>query len=154
MVGILGTFLFAFCSLLLHVLLALCPVWLTSGDFKLIVTDVPITMPETAHIFVFHGYFELLAFSCWSFIEKTSVMQDSLKMTNCMSYVRFALNSDGPQQRHLMDKIGTYLGQVGLRSDVPPSRCIWWPRALLHKVIITLVYSLGQADIQSGVPPW
>ena len=34
-----------------------------------------------------------------------------------------------------------------------PSRGIWWPRAILHKVIMTLGYSLVQADLQSDVPP-
>ena len=38
------------------------------------------------------------------------------------------------------------------QSDVPPSTGIWWPRGVLHKVIITLGYSSGQADIQSDLP--
>ena len=33
------------------------------------------------------------------------------------------------------------------------SRGIWWPRAVLCKVIMTLGYPLGQADIQSDIPP-
>ena len=37
-------------------------------------------------------------------------------------------------------------------SDVPPGRGIWWPRAVLCKVIMTLDYALGHADIQSDVP--
>ena len=38
-----------------------------------------------------------------------------------------------------------------LQSDVPLDRGIWWPRAVLHQVILTFGYPLGQADIQSDV---
>ena len=35
----------------------------------------------------------------------------------------------------------------------PPSRGIWWPRAVLHQVSLTFGKALGQGDIQSDVPP-
>ena len=47
--------------------------------------------------------------------------------------------------------LGYSSGQADIQSDVPPSRGIWWPRALLCKVIMTLHYLSGQADIQSDV---
>ena len=31
------------------------------------------------------------------------------------------------------------LGQADIQSDVPPGRDIWWPRAVLHKVIMASV---------------
>ena len=49
--------------------------------------------------------------------------------------------------------LGYALGQADIQSGCIPSRGIWWPRAVLCKVIMTLGYSLGQADIQSDVPP-
>ena len=52
-----------------------------------------------------------------------------------------------------MTKDGTNKGPADLSSDVHPGRGIWWPRAVLHKVIVTLGYSFGQTDIQSDVPP-
>ena len=38
-------------------------------------------------------------------------------------------------------------------SQTYPHRGIWWPRAVLGKVIMTLGYSLGQGDIQSDIRP-
>ena len=35
----------------------------------------------------------------------------------------------------------------------PPSRGIWWPRAVLHQASLTFGEPLGQADIQSDIPP-
>ena len=49
--------------------------------------------------------------------------------------------------------LGYSLGQADIQSDVPPSGGIWWPRAILCKVIMTLDYSWGQAALQSDVPP-
>ena len=39
-----------------------------------------------------------------------------------------------------------------LRSDVPPGRGIWWPRAVIHWVSLIFGKPLGQGDIQSDVP--
>ena len=49
--------------------------------------------------------------------------------------------------------LGYSLGQTYIQLDVLPSRGVWWPRAVLCKVIMTLGYALGQADIQSDIPP-
>ena len=38
-----------------------------------------------------------------------------------------------------------------IENALDPGRDIWWSRAVLCKVIMTLGYSLGQADIQSDV---
>ena len=45
------------------------------------------------------------------------------------------------------------MGQADIQSDVSPSRGIWWPRAVLHEVILTIGYPLDQANIQSDIPP-
>ena len=35
----------------------------------------------------------------------------------------------------------------------PPGRDIWWPRMVLHQVILTFGDPLGQADYESDIPP-
>ena len=47
------------------------------------------------------------------------------------------------------------VGPVDLSSNVPPSRGISWPRAVLHQVSLTSGQPWIQADLQSDVPqPW
>ena len=72
---------------------------------------------------IYSNHQEIMQMTQWSFIEKTSVMQDpNLKC------------------------VGNF------RWDVPPSRGIWWPRAELHKVNDIFRKCNWEDSLQSDVP--
>ena len=61
--------------------------------------------------------------------------------------------SGGQEQYYVRSSWHWDMLQVRLTFSHTPSRGILWPRAVLCKVIMTLGYALGQADLQSDVPP-
>ena len=90
----------------------------------------------------------------WSFIEKTSVMQDP-KLQVCSNFQMSLLHLSqmDPQWRHLIATIGTQMDPVDLSSDIPPGRGIWWPTAVPHQVSLTFCQPLVQAGLWSDVTP-
>ena len=80
---------------------------------------------------------------CCSFIEKTSVKQ-SMKCKVCSNFqmqMYPPVEASGGQEQYYIRSswhVEECNCQCSGQSDVPPSRGIWWPRAVLHKVRSTL----------------